>query len=202
MTPLATLRRLLKKAAPIAATRDLLARLRTSREGVGAVEFALIVPILLIIYLMAFEITVAISMTRKVSHATSDIADLVTQKTTVDKTYLGTMSNVAAAIIAPYSASNLTLKISGIAIDATPTAKIQWSWQSNGTVPYPAGSTVSIPSDLLIPNSFIVHAEISMPYSLLLYLPGLSGTSMKSLTIKKDYYYRQRVGDSITCSNC
>lgn len=202
MSPLAAVHRLLKKAAPAAAARGMLARFGASREGVGAVEFALIVPILLIIYLMSFEITVAISMTRKVSHATSDVADLVTQKTTVDKTYLATMSNVAAAIMAPYSATNLTLKISGIAIDSTPTAKVQWSWQNNGTVPYTAGSTISIPSDLLIPNSFIVHAEMSLPYSLLLYLPGLSGTSTKSLTIKKDFYYRQRVGDSITCSNC
>lgn len=179
-----------------------LSRLLTSKDGVGAVEFALIVPILLIIYLMSFEITVAISITRKVTHASSDIADLVTQKSSVDKAYLSTMPNVARATLAPYSSNGLSLKISGIAIDAASIARIAWSWQSTGGAPYAVGSTTNIPSDLAMPNSFVVRSELSLPYSLLLYLPGMSGTQTQSFTIKKDFYYRQRVGNSITCSDC
>lgn len=188
----------LKKLARSAAT----VRLVRDKDGVGAVEFALIVPILLIIYLMSFEITVAISITRKTTHASSDIADLVTQKSTVDRAYLSTMPNVAKATIAPYSSNGLTLKLSGINIDATSIARIAWSWQSTGGTPYAVGSTVTIPTDLAIPNSFVVRSELSLPYSLLLYLPGMSGTQTQSFTIKKDFYYRQRVGNSITCSDC
>ena len=188
----------LKKLARSAAT----SRFVRAKDGVGAVEFALIVPILLIIYLMSFEITVAISITRKATHASSDIADLVTQKSTVDRAFLSTMPNVAKATIAPYSSNGLTLKISGINIDATSVARIAWSWQSTGGTPYAVGSTATIPSDLAIPNSFVVRSELSLPYSLLLYLPGMSGTQKQSFTIKKDFYYRQRVGNNITCSDC
>jgi Flp pilus assembly protein TadG len=177
-------------------------RFARAKEGVGAVEFALIVPILLIIYLMSFEITVAISITRKTTHASSDIADLVTQRTTVDKAFLSTMPNVAKATIAPYSSAGVTLKISGIVIDSASVARIAWSWQSTGGVPYAVGSTATIPPDLAIANSFVVRSELSLPYSLLLYLPGMSGTQTKSFTIKKDFYYRQRVGNNITCSDC
>ncbi|HWU62739.1 MAG TPA: TadE/TadG family type IV pilus assembly protein [Ensifer sp.] len=177
-------------------------RIVQAKDGVGAVEFALIVPILLIIYLMSFEITVAISITRKTTHASSDIADLVTQKTSVDKAFLSTLPNVAKATIAPYSSAGVTLKISGISIDSTSVAKIAWSWQSTGGTPYTAGSVATIPTDLAIANSFVVRSELSLPYSLLLYLPGMSGTQTKSFTIKKDFYYRQRVGNSITCSDC
>lgn len=188
--------------ASIRSATALVSRLWRAREGVGAVEFALIVPILLIIYLMSFEITVAISMTRKVTHASSDIADLVTQSDKVDKAFLSTMPYVAKAIIAPYSSSGMLLKISGIQIDATPTAKIAWSWQSTGGAPYAVNSTVTIPSDLLIPNSFVVRSELSLPYSLLVYLPGMSGTQSQTLTISKVFYFRQRVGDSVACTDC
>ena len=173
-----------------------------AKEGVGAVEFALIVPILLIIYLMSFEITVAISITRKTTHASSDIADLITQRTSVDKAFLSTMPNVAKATIAPYSSNGVTLKVSGITIDSTSVAKIAWSWQSTGGIPYAVGSLATIPSDLAIANSFVVRSELSLPYSLLLYLPGMSGTQTNNFTIKKDFYYRQRVGNNISCSDC
>lgn len=179
-----------------------MARFLRTKDGVGAVEFALIVPILLIIYLMSFEITVAISITRKTTHASSDIADLVTQKTSVDKAFLSTMTNVAKATIAPYSSAGVTLKLSGISIDAASIARIAWSWQSTGGTPYAPGSVATIPSDLAIPNSFVVRSELSLPYSLLLYLPGMSGTQTQTFTIKKDFYYRQRVGNNITCTDC
>ncbi|MCD2172638.1 TadE/TadG family type IV pilus assembly protein [Rhizobium sp. C4] len=192
----------LKTAARQLAKPSALSRLLRARDGVGAVEFALIVPILLIIYLMSFEITVAISITRKTTHASSDIADLVTQKTSVDKAFLSTMPNVAKATIAPYASTGVALKISGITIDAASVARIAWSWQSTGGVPYAVGSTATIPSDLAIANSFVVRSELSLPYSLLLYLPGMSGTQMQNFTIKKDFYYRQRVGNNITCSDC
>jgi Flp pilus assembly protein TadG len=188
----------LRKLAGFAAS----SRLAREKDGVGAVEFALIVPILLIIYLMSFEITVAISITRKTTHASSDIADLVTQRTTVDKAFLATMTNVAKATIAPYSSNGVTLKLSGITIDGASVARIAWSWQSTGGTPYGAGTVATIPSDLAIANSFVVRSELSLPYSLLLYLPGMSGTQTKSFTIKKDFYYRQRVGNNISCSDC
>lgn len=198
---MAVIARLRKGVSRVAQSAGM-SRFARSKDGVGAVEFALIVPILLIIYLMSFEITVAISITRKTTHASSDIADLVTQKTTVDKAFLSTMTNVAKATIAPYSSAGVTLKLSGISVDATSVAKIAWSWQSTGGNPYATGSVATIPSDLAIANSFVVRSELSLPYSLLLYLPGMSGTQTQNFTIKKDFYYRQRVGNNISCTDC
>jgi Flp pilus assembly protein TadG len=198
----AAITKLIRRPAAPRSIADAASRFGKARDGVGAVEFALIVPILLIIYLMSFEITVAISITRKVTHASSDIADLITQKSTVDKAFLSTMPYAAKAILAPYSSTGINLKISGITVDSTSVARITWSWQSTGGTPYSVGSTVTIPSDLAIANSFVVRSELSMPYSMLLYLPGMSNTQLQNFTIKKDFYFRQRVGSGITCSDC
>jgi Flp pilus assembly protein TadG len=179
-----------------------IAALMKSRSAVGAVEFALVAPILIILYLMSFELTVAISTSRKVSQGASDVADLVTQQTAVSKTFLNTMYDVTQSILAPYSTTGLTLKITGITVDAASKPTVTWSWKNGNTTPYTPGSAVTVPSDLKIANSFLVHAEVSLPHSILFYLPGLSGTSTNTFTISREFYFRQRVGSNVTCSDC
>ena len=173
-----------------------------SKSGVGAVEFALVLPILLVIYLMAFEFTVAISTGRKVSYAASNVADLVTRQSTVSKAYLSTMFDASQSILAPYSTTGMALKITGISIDAASKPTVLWSWKNDGSVPYPAGSAVTVPSNIAIPSTFLVHTELSLPYSLLFYLPGMSGTQLQTLNISREFYFRQRIGSKLTCSNC
>lgn len=182
--------------------RHTLRNLARSKSGVGAVEFALVVPILLVIYLMAFEFTVAISTGRKVSYAASNVADLVTRQSTVSKAYLTTMFDVSQSILAPYSTTGMALKITGIAIDASSQPTVLWSWKNDGSVPYSVGSAVTVPSNIAIANTFLVHAELNLPYSLLFYLPGMSGTQLQTLNISRDFYFRQRIGSKLTCSDC
>ena len=47
-----------------------------------------------------------------------------------------------------------------------------------------------------------VRAELSVPHTLLMFLPGLASTETRSITISRTYFYRQRVGDNIACSDC
>jgi Flp pilus assembly protein TadG len=176
--------------------------LARSKSGVGAVEFALVMPILLVIYLMAFEFTVAISTGRKVSFAASNVADLVTRQSTVNKAYLTTMYDVSQSVLAPYATTGMALKITGITIDSAAKPTVLWSWKNDGSVPYPAGSVVPVPSNLTIANTFLVHAELSLPYSLLFYLPGMSGTKLQTLNISRNFYFRQRIGSKVACSDC
>jgi len=171
-------------------------------QGAGAVEFALIAPVLLLLYLGAFEITVVMGVTRKVSHASSSVADLVAAQTSVDLTYLSTMKDVVTGIIAPYVATGYTMKITGITLDSTATAKVTWSWNQDGGRPYTANTVVTVPSDLAVANTFLVRTELSMPYSLMTYSAGFSSSALNSITLSKTFYYRQRVGSSVTCSAC
>lgn len=177
-------------------------RLRSDRSGVGAVEFALIAPVLIILYMGSLEISVAMSVNKKLARAASTVADLVTQDSSVDKAFLNSMVNVAQSVMAPFPADGVKVKITGIAIDSSGIGKANWSWQDDGTRPYTTGSTQTLPKELAIPDTFLVRTEIEFDHKLLLIVPELPNADVRTLHMKKTYHLRQRVGDNVSCSNC
>lgn len=177
-------------------------RLWIDRSGVGAVEFALIAPLLLMIYITVFELTIGLSISKRVTRASGTIADLVTQQDgSVTKATLGTMVNVAQSIFVPYGVPTTHIKITGIQVNGA-TSTVKWSWDEKGGKPYTAGSPIHIPANMKAANAFIVHAEVSVPHQLLMFMPGLIPSEMRNITISRDYYYRARSGDEIKCSDC
>lgn len=177
-------------------------RFIASHSGVGAIEFALVAPVLLILYIGAAEVSVAMSINRKVARAASTVADLVTQEKSVDQAMLANMKTVAAAVMAPYAESPISIKISEIAIDGSGKAAVQWSWAADGTAPYDKNSPADVPSDLVIPETYLVRAELSYPHKLLLMVPGTNALQANTLTLSKTYYLRPRSGEQIQCSDC
>lgn len=172
------------------------------RSGLGAVEFAIIAPLLLMLYITSFELTIGLSVAKRATRSAGSIADLVTQQKSVNKAYLKTMTNVAAATFAPYRLTGLNLKISGITIDASGAAKIAWSWDQDGGKPYNVGATAIIPANMNTPKSFLVHAELSVSHELLMFMPGLVAPDVRSIRIGRDYYYRPRLDGEIECKDC
>ncbi len=179
-----------------------LKRFRGDREGAGAVEFAILAPILLMLYISAFEITVGMSMAKRASRASGMIADLVTQQSTMSKSTLTSMVSVAQAVFAPYTPSNLKVKVSAIRIDSGNTPRIAWSWQQDGTRPYTVNSVVTVPSDLKNPNSFLIHSELQIDHKLALFLANTMSYDTQTIQIARDFYFRQRVGDEVVCGDC
>lgn len=172
------------------------------RKGAGAVEFALIVPLLLCLYITAFELTIGLSIAKRTTRSASTIADLVTQQNSVTPTWLATMTDATGAIFAPYTAQNLSIKVTGITIDSSSKATVKWSWEQASGRPYTAGSVVNMPSDMKIPSTFVVRAEVSVSHQLFMVMPGLLPSQLQTVTISRQYYYRQRVGSDLPCSLC
>jgi Flp pilus assembly protein TadG len=185
--------------------RGVFVRLREllqDRRGVGGVEFALVAPMLLVLYLMSFELTMGFSVAKKTSMASSTVADIVAREEKVTKAFLLTMPDVAKAIFVPYSTNNLLIKVTAIKIDSTKAAKVAWSWSSTGVVPYAVGTTAPVPADLLVADTFLIRSELSVSHELMTYLPGFVIGGKKSLTLYREFYYRQRLGTEITCTDC
>ncbi|MCZ7470574.1 pilus assembly protein [Agrobacterium sp. O3.4] len=179
----------------------LVTRFVKDRRGVGAVEFAILFPILLALYVTSFELTIGYNTYKRASSASATINDLISKTGSVDKAYLKNMQNVAAAVFAPYSTKGLKLKISGIAIDKQKQAKITWSWDEKDQRPYAVGSAVTVPTRLLIENSFLIHVELSIPHELLMFMPDIASSGVRSITIGRDYFFKQRDAE-VTCTNC
>ncbi|MDQ0318554.1 Flp pilus assembly protein TadG [Pararhizobium capsulatum DSM 1112] len=171
------------------------------RQGIGSVEFAIIIPLLLMGYLGAFEISVGVGVSRKVAHASSTVADLLTQKKEVSISTLDGMKEVVRAAMAPYSVDNYSLKITGIKVSAAGKGTVVWSRDEAGKAPYKAGTTADIPSELSLVDTFVVRSELLVRHNLMLMSPTLS-KSTHEIPISKTYYYQQRLGEQITCKDC
>lgn len=183
-------------------SRGILRRIRTflrNRSGVGAIEFALVAPMLILLYIGSAEISVAMSINKKVARAASTVADLVTQKNSVDKAFLGSMVDVANAIMSPYNESPVKLKITEIHIDGSKNATVFWSWDQDGNTPYTKGDAVALSDDLLVADTDLVRAEMSFDHSL--FMPGAQSMDISTLTLSKTYYLRPRGDNQVTlCS--
>lgn len=171
-------------------------------RGIGGVEFALIAPLLLFLYITSFELTIGLSVSKRVTRTASTVADLVTQQAKVTTSDLQQMTGVANAIFTPYQPQNLKMKITGVALDASGNPTVAWSWAQDGSRPYSNGSAVNVPTDMRSASTFLVRAEVSVTHRLLMFMPGLMPSSLQTITLNREFYYRQRVGTSITCDGC
>ncbi|GKX33138.1 MAG: hypothetical protein MnENMB40S_07560 [Rhizobiaceae bacterium MnEN-MB40S] len=179
-----------------------LRQLLTDRSGVGSIEFAFLVPVLMGIYIASLEISVGMTVDAKVARAGNITLDLVTQGTKTTKAELMGMTDVAASILSPFSAENITLVYTGISVDKSKKAKIDWSWTSaTNSRAFTDGAEIDIPAGLKIPNSYYVRVEISNPYDYLTSLPFL-GTDKTSVTMRDTYYMRPRRGSQLNCGDC
>jgi Flp pilus assembly protein TadG len=99
--------------------RHFMRSLRRDVAGVAAVEFAYLVPVLLLMLIGTVEVSRAVSMDRRFGLATSMVADLVAREKTMSADDLNAIYNIIDHIMSPYDAS--TLKVSVIPVKASPT---------------------------------------------------------------------------------
>jgi len=147
----------------IRATRTFLRRLAGNREGVSAVEFALIAPVMVLLYLGMVEISLALSVDRKVTNAASALADLVAQDDVITDGEMVDILNAGAAIIAPYDPVNFSVRISSVSMDLIGNVEVDWS-DARGMMARAVGSQPTLPDGLLTNGRSIIWVEVAYAY--------------------------------------
>jgi Flp pilus assembly protein TadG len=140
------------------------ARLAADCRGISAIEFAMLMPVMLTLLLGSVEASQGIAADRKVELTAHTLADLASQYTDITNAVMSNILNAGAAIIAPYPAAPLKEVISEIAIDSNGNATVVWSDTLNGTA-LTVGQTVSVPSSLATPNTYLILAQIQYGYN-------------------------------------
>jgi len=132
-------------------------------RGISAVEFAMLFPVMLTLFLGSVEASQGIAADRKVELTAHALADLASQYTDITNAEMANILNAGSAIIAPYSAANLKEVVSEISINAQGIASVVWSDTLNGTA-LTVGQTVTVPSSLAVPNTYLVLAQVQYSY--------------------------------------
>lgn len=115
------------------AWRRLLARLRQLpyvEDGVAAVEFALILPIMLLVYVGSVEASALISMDRRVQSVAGAVGDLVARSDgSISAASLTDYFRAAGAIMTPYPSAGLQQMVASIEVRANGTTRVAWCRQ-------------------------------------------------------------------------
>ena len=186
---------------------------RKDRRGVAAIEFALVVPLMLVMYLGTIEISAAVSVNRKVSRVAATVADLVTQQPEVAKSDLQGIMRIGEALLFPYETKKPVITITAIDVDSSypEGGKVAWARRYNAGTFDNAGISKNddswVPTDLRIDGSFLVRVDTSLDYvPIVNWLIGDSVGTTKNgvgvIEMSERYFLRPRLGADISCSDC
>ena len=137
---------------------------RRDRRGVSAIEFALLAPLMIGLYIGCVEISDGVAADRKVTLTAGTLANLTAQTQTLDTTVMNNILAASTSVMSPYTGP-LTAKVSCLKIDAGGVAKVAWGAATANATPRAAGDAVTIPSALAVPNSSLVFSEVSYIYA-------------------------------------
>ena len=133
--------------------RVLAHRLRRDRRGVAALEFALVLPMMLALYLGGFEACDAVSTYRKLADTTVTLGNVAAQYTSMSHTDVANVFAASSQIMAPYSTANLSITLSEVSTNASNVASVVWSQSYNGGTPLVTSTQVTLPSGMASPNT-------------------------------------------------
>ncbi len=168
-----------------------LTSLRRDQSGVSAVEFAMLLPLMVTLYLGAVEISQGVAIHRKVTLTARTVADLGSQSTSISSGDMSNMLTAAQAVIAPFAAGQLKVTVSAVTIDANNVPKVAWSCTLNGTK-RAVNSTVSLPSALNVANSQLIWGEVQYHYQ-----PTIGYVVTGALDLQDQIYMRPRLSDTV-----
>ncbi|AWM03478.2 TadE/TadG family type IV pilus assembly protein [Bradyrhizobium amphicarpaeae] len=173
------------------------------KRALAATEFAVIVPLMLVMFFGTVEFSSAVAIDRKVTLIARTLSDLISQSTTLADADMKDTFTASISVIQPYDATLVKGTVSQIQIDANKVATIQWS--RSGTIATGAtqatlatstrkpGDNVTsiIPASLLIASTYLILSETNYTYT-----PSVGYVLKSQITLGDVSYTRPR---QVTC---
>jgi Flp pilus assembly protein TadG len=164
-------------------------------RGVSAVEFALIAPLLLLLYVGVAELGNALTVYRRTSAVASTAADLTAQLKTIKAADLNDIFAASTGILDPYDTQPLRIVVTSVVADEENNGKVAWSCANKG-----AGRAVDsaypVPNGLTEPDTSVIVAEITYSFKPLLDLNTIF--SPGSFDMNRIFYARPRRTSKVT----
>ena len=163
-----------------------LANFRANTKGLAAIEFAMMVPVMLVTYFGISEVANYVLAARKVASVASTGADLVAQDTNVTNDEMNDIMLALNVILAPFDVSKAQFRLTCVEADSNGNTTVAWS-DARNTSPRTPGSAISMPAGLVPNDQGIVMAEISFTYQTLFGMYLTNG-----MTVDDTFYLKPR----------
>lgn len=186
------------KAGAMLPIRGCLRRFARDRGGISAVEFAIILPFMLTLYLGGAELGDGMAIQFKATLAARTVADLTSQYQSIDSSTMSQILGAASTVMTPYAANNIVVTVSELeTTNGNSSATVQWSCSLNGT-PRTAGSSFPLPTAMqsLPTGTYVLLGEVTYPYT-----PSMGYVITGTINIYEDTLFFPRMTSSVTDNN-
>ena len=143
-------------------------------SATAAIEFSMVLPVMLIVYLGSVEVGGGVTADRKLSNLALTLANLTARATSaLQDSDINGIFNAAAAVLAPYDYTQAGMVVSSIVFDSAnpPKAYVVWS---SATGPNATALTAScsinvsttlVPNNIRTANGSVILAQSAFPYT-------------------------------------
>ena len=162
-------------------------RFSRSDDGVAAVEFAFIAPLMLTLLIGIVDISNAVSISWRLSQLNRTLADLSSQSRTMTTAERNNIFGASAATLSPYTGPAPVMVISSVVLNNTGVARVCWSASNVSGNELAANSVVTMPNtDMAVPNTSYIVASSRVVYT---------GVISPNFTMNaQKLYFRPRAG--------
>jgi len=168
-------------------------RLPRDRRGVAAVEFALIVPVVIIVYMGGFEVMEASTVYRKLTDTTVQLANVTAQYTALTQDDANNVLAASAQIMTPYPTADLSIVLSEVTVNSGGVGQVAWSckWPGGGACT-PGGGTVTMPAGFQTVGASYILVQTAYQYE-----PVIGGAFVKPIKMTNQIFMLPRSSPTI-----
>jgi len=157
-----------------------------NEKGISAVEFALIAPLMVLIYFGCIELSLLMRVDRRVTTTASSLGDLTARLVTVSDADMQELFDAAAVTMQPYSAQTARMRITSVVDDGSGETRVSWSDGHNMTA-YTEDALITVPAGLVPTPGSVIVAEVEFEYT-----SSLGFVLDTSQTLTDVFYLRPR----------
>jgi Flp pilus assembly protein TadG len=133
-------------------------------SGAPAIEFALIAPVMIGMFLGIAGVANTIVAARKVGSIASTAADLVAQTTAIDDAQMADVMGALSVVLRPFNAADAQIRITSVVADDDGQTSVDWSDAQNWS-PRQQGSLITVPNEIVPANQGIIMAEVNFNFN-------------------------------------
>ena len=169
---------------------------RREKRGAAAIEFAMLAPIMVGLFIGSVEFSQALTIDRRVTQVASSVADLVAQTDKLNNADLDDMYELVKRLMAPYAWAPLKLSVTSVKKVNSNQPVVVWNYARAGGQSYTPGQNYAgIPNGLLDNgnNGTISIIVVKTSY---LFKPPVSmwivGQNAAGVNLAETFYLRPR----------
>jgi Flp pilus assembly protein TadG len=169
---------MLTRAAAVSRLRRRFRAFAGDSRAISMVEFAMVAPLMVALYLGCIELSQGFAIDRKLTLSARTMADVTAQINVAKDADVTAAFSAGAMIVGPYSTEPLTMQLSSVWIDSTGKATYVWAKKSTvdsrkagGAKPWlddpsrTGKEVLDLPNALKVPSTGLIRAEVTYSYT-------------------------------------